>query len=68
MQENWNDSELHLLVTSTRRDGRRRYDPKSKHALAKARRQPGVSLARVAVTRRERQPVAQMGGHLSVHA
>jgi transposase len=49
MQENRNDSELHLLVTGTRRDGRRRYDLQSKRALAKACLQPGVSLAGMAL-------------------
>lgn len=45
MQENRNDSELGLVVTSTRRDGRRRYDSQSKRRLAQACLQPGVSLA-----------------------
>ena len=36
MQENRNDSELGLVVTSTRRDGRRRYDSQSKRRLAQA--------------------------------
>ena len=49
MQENRNDSELRLLVTGTRRDGRRRYDLQSKRALAKACLQPGVSLAGMAL-------------------
>ena len=48
MQENRNDSELRLLVTGTRRDGRRRYDLQSKRALARACLQPGVSLAGIA--------------------
>ncbi len=43
MQENRNDSELGLVVTSTRRDGRRRYDSQSKRRLAQACLQPGVS-------------------------
>jgi transposase-like protein len=43
MQEK--DSELCLTVTGTRRDGRRRYDPRSKRRLALACLQPGVSLA-----------------------
>jgi hypothetical protein len=41
MQEKWNDSELRLMVTGTRRDGRRRYDLQSKRELAKACLQPG---------------------------
>jgi transposase len=49
MQENWNDSELRLIVTGTRRDGRRRYDPQSKRRLAQACLQPGVSLAGMAL-------------------
>lgn len=49
MQENWNDSELRLLVTGTRRDGRRCYDLQSKRALAMACLQPGVSLAGMAL-------------------
>lgn len=49
MQENRNDSELRLLVTGTRRDGRRRYDLQSKRALARACLQPGVSLAGMAL-------------------
>jgi transposase len=51
MQENRNDSELHLLVTGTRRDGRRRYDLQSKRALARACLQPGVSLEGMALKR-----------------
>ena len=47
MQEN--DSELCLMVTGTRRDGRRRYDPQSKRKLAEACLQPGVSLAGMAL-------------------
>jgi transposase len=49
MQENWNDSELRLVVTGTRRDGRRRYDLQSKHSLARACLEPGVSLAGMAL-------------------
>jgi transposase len=49
MQENRNDSELRLMVTGIRRDGRRRYDRQSKQALAKACLQPGVSLAGMAL-------------------
>ena len=49
MQENRNDSELGLVVTSTRRDGRRRYDSQSKRRLAQACLQPGVSLAGMAL-------------------
>jgi transposase len=49
MQENQNDSELALVVTGTRRDGRRRYDPRSKRRLAEACLQPGVSLAGMAL-------------------
>jgi transposase len=49
MQENQNDSELRLLVTGTRRDGRRCYDLQSKRALAMACLQPGVSLAGMAL-------------------
>jgi len=47
MQEN--DSELCLMVTGTRRDGRRRYDPQSKRKLAEACLKPGVSLAGMAL-------------------
>lgn len=47
MQET--DSELHLVVTGMRRDGRRRYDDDSKQALVKACLQPGVSLAGMAL-------------------
>jgi transposase len=50
MQENRNDSELGLVVTSTRRDGRRRYDSQSKRRLAQACLQPGVSLAGMGVS------------------
>lgn len=49
MQENWNESALRLIVTGTRRDGRRRYDRQSKQALVKACLQPGVSLAGMAL-------------------
>ena len=49
MQENRNDAELGLVVTSTRRDGRRRYDSQSKRRLAQACLQPGVSLAGMAL-------------------
>ena len=49
MQENRNDSELRLVVTGARRDGRRRYDLQSKRALARACLQPGVSLAGMAL-------------------
>lgn len=49
MQENRTDSELRLLVTGTRRDGRRRYDLQSKRALAKACLQPGAPLAGMAL-------------------
>lgn len=49
MQENRNDSELRLLVTGTKRDGRRCYDLQSKRALAMACLQPGVSPAGMAL-------------------
>jgi transposase len=49
MQEKRTDSELRLMVTGTRRDGRRRYDLQSKRALARACLQPGVSLAGMAL-------------------
>ena len=49
MQENRNNSEIRLLVTGTRRDGRRCYDLQSKRALARACLQPGVSLAGMAL-------------------
>lgn len=49
MQETRADSEFHLVVTGTRRDGRRRYDKASKVALARACLQPGVSLAGMAL-------------------
>lgn len=49
MQENRNESTLRLIVTGTRRDGRRRYDQQSKQALVKACLQPGVSLAGMAL-------------------
>lgn len=48
MQENRNDSELRLIVTGIRGDGRRCYDLQSKHALARACLQPSVSLAGMA--------------------
>lgn len=49
MQEIRTDSEFQLVVTGTRRDGRRRYDEKSKRILARACLQPGVSLAGMAL-------------------
>jgi transposase len=49
MQEIRTDSEFQLVVTGTRRDGRRRYDEESKRSLAKACLQPGVSLAGMAL-------------------
>jgi hypothetical protein len=49
MQETRIDSEFHLVVTGTRRDGRRRYDEDSKQALVRACLQPGVSLAGMAL-------------------
>lgn len=49
MQHRRTDSELQLVVTGTRRDGRRRYDVRSKRSLAKACLQPGVSLAGMAL-------------------
>jgi transposase len=49
MQEIRTDSEFHLVVTGTRRDGRRRYDEDSKQALVMACLQPGVSLAGMAL-------------------
>ena len=49
MHETRSDSEFHLVVTGTRRDGRRRYDKASKEALARACLQPGVSLAGMAL-------------------
>jgi transposase len=49
MQEKRNDSEIHLMVTGTKRDGRRRYDLQSKRELARACLQPGVSLAGMAL-------------------
>jgi transposase len=49
MQEIRTDSEFQLVVTGTRRDGRRRYDEESKRALARACLQPGVSLAGMAL-------------------
>ena len=47
--DNGSDAELTLLVTGISKDGRRRYDPQSKRALAKACLQPGVSLAGMAL-------------------
>ena len=49
MQEIRTDSEFQLVVTGTRRDGRRRYDEESKRSLARACLQPGVSLAGLAL-------------------
>lgn len=49
MQEIRTDSEFRLVVTGTRRDGRRRYDEESKRSLARACLQPGVSLAGMAL-------------------
>lgn len=49
MQEIRTDSEFQLVVTGTRRDGRRRYDEESKRSLARACLQPGVSLAGMAL-------------------
>jgi transposase len=49
MQEIRTDSEFQLVVTGTRRDGRRHYDVESKRALARACLQPGVSLAGMAL-------------------
>lgn len=49
MQEIRTDSEFQLVVTGTRRDGRRRYDEESKRILARACLQPGVSLAGMAL-------------------
>lgn len=49
MQEKHTDSEFQLVVTGTRRDGRRRYDEQSKRSLARACLQPGVSLAGIAL-------------------
>jgi transposase len=37
------------LVVGHKRDGRRRYDPEAKRELVKACRQPGISVARVAL-------------------
>ena len=48
MQENRNNSELRLMVTGTRRDGRRCYDLQSKRELARACLEPGISLAGMA--------------------
>ena len=49
MQEIQTDSEFRLVVTSTGRDGRRRYEEESKRSLARACLQPGVSLAGMAL-------------------
>ena len=49
MQEIQTDSQFRLVVTSTGRDGRRRYEAESKRSLAKACLQPGVSLAGMAL-------------------
>lgn len=49
MQENRNNSELRLMVTGTRRDGRRCYDLQSKRELARACLEPGISLAGMAL-------------------
>jgi len=49
MQEIRTDSEFRLVVTGTRRDGRRRYEAQSKRSLARACLQPGVSLAGMAL-------------------
>lgn len=49
MQERHTESEFQLVVTGTRRDGRRRYDEQSKRSLARACLQPGVSLAGIAL-------------------
>ena len=49
MQERCTDSEFQLVVTGTRRDGRRRYEAQSKRSLARACLQPGVSLAGMAL-------------------
>jgi transposase len=49
MQKIRTDSEFQLVVTGTRRDGRRCYDEESKRALARACLQPGVSLAGMAL-------------------
>lgn len=49
MQEIRTVSEFQLVVTGTRRDGRRRYDEESKRSLARACLQPGVSLAGMAL-------------------
>lgn len=48
MQEKRDDSALWLVVTGTRRDGRRRYDAQSKRKLVQACLLPGVSLAGMA--------------------
>jgi transposase len=49
MQDIRTDSEFRLVVTGTRRDGRRRYDQESKRSLAAACLQPGISLAGMAL-------------------
>ena len=49
MQEIRTDSEFRLVVTSTGRNGRRRYEEESKRSLAKDCLQPGVSLAGMAL-------------------
>ena len=49
MQEIRTDSEFRLVVTSTGRNGRRRYEAESKRSLARACLQPGVSLAGMAL-------------------
>ena len=49
MQEGRTDSEFHLVVTGTRRDGRHCYDKASKAVLARACLEPGVSLAGMAL-------------------
>ena len=49
MQEIRTKSEFRLVVTSTGRDGRRRYEEESKRSLARACLQPGVSLAGMAL-------------------
>ena len=64
MQET--DSEIHLVVTGTRRDGRRRYDDDSKQALVRACLQPGVSGGCSTQAWRERQPGAQMGSQAPI--
>ncbi len=49
MQEGRTNSEFQLVVTGTRRDGRRCYDEQSKRSLARACLRPGVSLAGMAL-------------------